>query len=139
MVCSTSLRKQLIHALAVSGVAQVGNEASYVLEARIVSQESETIGALDGEDAEERMRWKVEVALRDAKSGEAVFGPTEIEASIDYDYLSGKELAHAGEISSFSLGQLGIRTEAKRAATPGMEAEVARKIVDLLFRSWYIE
>ena len=135
-----TLTSELTKTVAASGLAHVAflEEASYFIDVQMVDANHKVIGygRVAGElsDQEARKTVTVQAALREKKSGKAIFGPIQIEASTDYDYIS---QGTSRELFPFSLVQLATESIAEETAMRPLEGELARKIVDALFRSWY--
>lgn len=82
---------------------------------------------------EARLMIVARLQLVDRRSGEAVFGPMEIESSIDYDF--DPDLSHVAS-HDFSLGQLEMHNLAQDAAFPALYRLLAQKVVDYVNNSW---
>ncbi|MBI3900886.1 MAG: hypothetical protein HY324_01890 [Chlamydiia bacterium] len=136
-----TLTSELTQALASSGLAQVAlsDKAAYFIDAQIVGANNSVIGyrwdkeKLEG--SEGRKTLAVEVSLREKEGGKAIFGPIQVETSVDYDYAAEEG---AKNLLPFSLGQLVAQDLAEETALRPLEEDLARKVVDALFRSWYI-
>jgi len=96
---------------------------------------------------ENRRSIAAQVTLYDAHSGEVLFGPTPISASIDYDYAdpgSPQDLnttTSAGSISTirYSYGQLNTVEGGHDDASPNIYRRLSQKIVESITNKIFLE
>lgn len=153
-----NLTAELARVLNYSGVADFKNGAAdYRLKVTIQNNAFETVGyrrdrqIIEGESkknllaSEGRRSMTVEALLLRGETDEIAFGPYAITADSDYDYVDGdslQDLAFAGPgggqivVLPFSLGQLESNEAAQEAASRPLYAQLAQKIVDVIFSEW---
>lgn len=149
---------EMARALTASGLADLrATDADYRLEIAIVGSASETIDwrkdrlKVDGKNkrtmvaSESRKILTAQVTLF-RKDEEIVFGPCEIEADTEFDYLdedSYKDLTFVDlegvrqAVLPFSLGQLEAYESAHEAALHPLYSNLAQKIIDVLSSKWH--
>ncbi len=153
-----NLTSEIVRALNSSGLAEVRNSAGdYRLQVTILGSGIETVGyRRDRQDifgksrkqllaCEGRKTMTVEATLFEGDTGKVAFGPYQVSADADYDYVDGdslKDLAFIGATGAeiivlpFSLGQLESNETAQEASTRPLYNRIAQKIVDVIFSEW---
>ncbi len=153
-----NLTFEIARALNSSGLVDVKNrEGDYRLRVSILGAGIETVGyRRDRQDifgksrkqllaAEGRKTMTVEAILFKGDSDQIAFGPYQISADADYDYVDGDSLRDlaftgaAGEqivVLPFSLGQLESNEAAQDACTRPLYNRISQKIVDVIFSEW---
>lgn len=156
-----ALTSEIIRSLAASGMLDVRqSQADYRLQISVVQSASNTIGyRRDRQDirgeikknliaSEIRKTVGVDVAIYRERDQKLLFGPYRVEADAEYDYIDGDSIQDLEFVSPsgvptvvlpFSLGQLEPKDSADEAASRPLYAHLARKILDLIFVSWYVE
>ncbi|HSX25766.1 MAG TPA: LPS assembly lipoprotein LptE [Chlamydiales bacterium] len=151
-----SLTNEIIRALSTSGLADVRHSGGdYRLQVTMKDSQFETIGyrrdrqKITGEikknllACEGRKTLNIEAILFQGE--QIAYGPYQISAQADYDYVDGDSLQDLTFISAtgvfttvlpFSLGQLESNETAQEAATRPIYAKIAQKIVDALSSEW---
>lgn len=146
------LTAEVIRALSASGLVQVVSYGgTYELNLSILNSSVEKIGfrvdpqKVDGKvrknllACEGRKTMNVEVSL--CREGETAYGPYQITADAEYDYVDGDSIQDltfttpTGQLITvlpFSLGQLEPLESAQEAARRPLYAHLARKVVESL-------
>jgi hypothetical protein len=153
-----TLTAELIRAFASSTQANiVSSEGRYRLDVSVVEHEHERIGfridrqVNNGKQQknilgdEGRRNLLAHVSLYDCENEELIFGPCNVTAFADYDYVDGDSfqdltfLDSAGvrqTILAYSLGQLEPSESAREAATKPLYQKLSEKIVNLVSARW---
>jgi hypothetical protein len=147
-----SLTGEIVRALTVSGIGEVRQwGARYRLQAAIQSAEGQTIGyRRDRQRVNSRnqknliaaeRRKTVSVTASLYEGDQIVLGPFTVEGFADFDYVDGDSIQDLVFIAPngsrqvvlpFSLGQLESSEAAEEAAMRPLNAQIARKIVEVL-------
>ncbi len=139
------LTAALVRELATRGVAVYSNSgAEHFLAVRFVDFADENIGFRYDRDKnnvilndvvqrEGRARALIEISVIESATGEAVWGPKSLGASIDYDYGLGNS---SENLLSYSLGQLDTAEVASDSALDSLYRALAKKIVDYVNYVW---
>jgi len=96
---------------------------------------------------ENRRNLTTQVTLYDAHSGEVLFGPVPIKASVDYDYVdygSPDDLSTTTPYGTFptirySYGQLNTVEGAHDDASPNLYRRISQKIVQSVINKLYVD
>lgn len=152
-----SFTSALVHSLSCAGISVVHSGASRRLEVKIFEGSSDVIGyRIDPQKirgkikhnilaCEGRRNLSVEVALYSSGSEVPLWGPHQIAANVDYDYVDGdsyQDLTFVNSqgqrvpVLSFSLGQLESSESAQAAANRPLYTTVIQKIVDSISCAW---
>lgn len=146
---------EMSRALSASGLADLRSfDGDYRLEISLLQGCLETIGfrkdrqKVNGKNkrnmvaCEARKTLLAEVTLFSGSTNEIVFGPSQIEADTDLDYVDGDsykdltfvDLQGASQaVIPFSLGQLEAYESAQEAAKHPLYSRLAQKIIDVIF------
>lgn len=150
------LTAEIIQALSRSGLVQVlSAKGEYRLEVSITGSATQTVGyridpqKVDGEIKKDLLategRRSLSLEARLYRGSELIFGPYQVSADADYDYVDGDSIQDltftnpAGTLVTvlpFSLGQLEPNESAQEAAAAPLYARLAQKIVDVLSAEW---
>lgn len=147
---------ELAQAVIGSGMAELCHRGGdYRLQVAIIDTETHTVGYRRDRQKvtgkvkknivarEGRKTITVEAALY--QGDEIAYGPYQIAADADYDYLDGDSIQDLVFINSagvpttalaFSLGQLESVESAQEAANRPLNQKLAQKIVDVIFSEW---
>lgn len=152
------LTAEIVRTITASGLAQVHSSSpDFRLVVHIKNVQNQTIGyRRDPQKVHGKVRKNVlasegrktvfvEAVLYRIHSDEIVYGPYEISADADYDYIDGDSIQDltftdaAGvtqTVLPFSLGQLEPIESAQEAASRPLYCSLAQKIVDAIFSEW---
>ena len=152
------LTNELIYQLSSSGGFLYRNDGGrYLLKVKILHVGNEVIGFRHDKEKtdgtikdnliadEGRQTITVLASLLSRSSEEVLWGPHEVRADVDYDYVDPGSLADLSFIDSmgarrtvlnFSLGQLEPIDSAQEGALKPLYRNIARKIVDLVTFEW---
>lgn len=146
------LTSEVISAINSSSHFQFKTHSDLILKGRIIKNLDQDIGFKEEQDGTEEERsliavegrktFTVEIVL--CQNEKAIWGPKNIEAFVDYDYVDPHSLSDLsfildGErvsILPFSLGQLSSQDSAQDGALRPLYKKLAQKIVDVISLEW---
>ncbi len=153
------LTAEVISALSGSGLVRIASHhPQYRLQVCLLKQNNETIGFRRDKQkvhggkvqknllaAEARRVVEAEVSLHRVDTGELAWGPYQLAADADYDYIDGDSIEDLTfttpsgiptTVLPFSLGQLEPVESAQEAANRTVYRRLSKKIVDAFSAEW---
>jgi hypothetical protein len=152
------LTAEIISALSEAGLARIASQnPQYRLQVSILQQNNETIGFRRDKQkvhggvkknllaSEGRRNLAAEVTFYRADTDEIAWGPYQLKADADYDYVDGDSIQDLTfftpsgvrvPVLPFSLGQLESIESAQEAANGILYRRLAKKIVDVISSEW---